>query len=89
MPIHVSWKSEFLGMKKQYCGKSTSGKEYEFSDGTKVTICKKGANVFFASLNKMGADDTKPRPATINETIFNETASQILNELIEWAVRRG
>ena len=49
-------------MKGTYCKKGDKTKCRPFTDGTKVCMCAKGWSVFFASINKMGADETKPRP---------------------------
>jgi len=64
MPIHVSWKSMVKSMlgNSKYCKRNPKRKCYPFSDGTRVCGCKGGWSVFFATVNKMGADDTKPMP---------------------------
>lgn len=73
-------------MGKQY--KSGEVKCRPFTDGSKVCISKKAWSVFFATINKMGADDTKPRPHRINETVFQETVKEVLRDMIEWIVTR-
>jgi hypothetical protein len=88
MPIHTDWKSMAESMSKESKYKAGKIKCRDFTDGSKVCMSSKAWSVFFATINKMGADDTKPRPATINETVFNETVTQVLNELVEWAVKR-
>lgn len=64
MPIHVSWKSMIKNMLDnfKYCKKNPKRKCYDFSDGSRMCGCKGGWNVFFATVNRMGADDTKPMP---------------------------
>ena len=69
MPIHTSWKPMLMGMRKTYCGQSTSGSKLKFADGTSVVVCEKAEQVFFATVNKMKADDTKPRPKKVQESI--------------------
>jgi len=66
MPIHTSWKKMCLSMKASY--KAGKIKCRKFADGTQVCMSEKAWSVFFATINKMGADDTKPRPKRkINE----------------------
>jgi len=48
-----------------------------FTDGTKVCMSKKAWQVFFATINKMGADETKPRPQKTQEAT---------EKLIHWFV---
>lgn len=64
MPIHVSWRSMVKSMlaNASYCKRNPKRKCYPFTDGKKVCGCAGGWSVFFATVNKMGADDTKPRP---------------------------
>lgn len=74
MPIHASWKSMAEGMRKTYAG----GKDKcrPFTDGSKVCMSVKAWSVFFATMNKMGADETKPRPKV--------KTSESTEKLIEW-----
>jgi len=72
-------------MRKQY--KAGKVKCRPFTDGTKVCASKRAWSVFFATINKMGADDSKPRPAKINETVFQETVKEYLNDLINWRIK--
>lgn len=53
--------NSILGNSK-YCKKDPKRKCYKFADGTRVCGCSGGWSVFFATLNKMGADETKPMP---------------------------
>lgn len=86
MPIHTSWKSQAKGMGKTYKGPTECRK---FIDGSQVCISKKAWSVFFATIKKMGAKPEKPRPAKISETVFNETAQSVIEEIIQWATVRG
>ena len=71
MPIHTSWKSMAKSMAKTYCKGATKKKCKKFTDGSQVCICQKGWSVFFASINKMGAKETQPRPSKkINEAVM-------------------
>ena len=72
-------------MKKQYkSGKVTCR---PFTDGSKVCASARAWSIFFATINKMGADDSKPRPEKVNETVFQETVNQYIQSLIEWATK--
>ena len=64
MPIHTSWKSMVKAMlgNSKYCKKNPKRKCHKFTDGTKVCGCQGGWSVFFASVNSMKADETKPMP---------------------------
>lgn len=64
-----------LGMKATYTKKGQSTVCRDFTDGSKVCMSKKGWNVFFATINKMHADETKPRPKKTQEAT---------DKLIEW-----
>ena len=67
MPIHTSWKSMATGMKTTY--KKGKVKCRKFADGSQVCMSEKAWSVFFATISKMGASDTKPRPKKkINES---------------------
>lgn len=68
MPINISWKKMALGMKSTYTKKGQSTVCRDFSDGSKVCMSEKGWSVFFATINKMGAKDTKPRPKQTQES---------------------
>jgi hypothetical protein len=74
------------GMKKQY----KSGKTVcrDFTDGKKVCMSKRAWTVFFASINKMGAKSESPRPKSINETVFNETAHTVIDDMVRWIITR-
>lgn len=74
-------------MKPQYKGGKITCRS--FSDNSQICMSKKAWNIFFATINKMKADDTKPRPQEINETVFQETVKIVMDEFVEWAVRRG
>ena len=56
-----------LGMKSTYTKKGQSAVCRNFTDGSKVCMSKKGWSVFFATINKMKADETKPRPKQTQE----------------------
>lgn len=88
MPIHTSWKSMAKGMAASKKYKKGTIKCRDFTDGSKVCMAKKAWNVFYASINKMGAKAEKPRPKSINETVFMETVAVVIQEIIEWAVTR-
>ena len=73
MPIHVSWKSmihSFLNNPK-YCKKNPERKCHKLSDGKRICGCQGGWSIFFATVNRMGADDTKPIPKSKKK--FNES----------------
>lgn len=74
MPIHASWKSMAEGMRKTYAG--GKGKCRPFTDGSKVCMSDKAWSVFFATINKMGADETKPRAKV--------KTSESTEKIIEW-----
>lgn len=74
MPIHVPWKSmikSFLNNKK-YCKKNSKRKCRKLSDGSRICGCQGGWSIFFATVNKMDADDTKPMPKKKKKN-FNES----------------
>jgi len=79
MPIHTSWKSMAKGMKTTYCGKKKAGpvKCRPFTDGSRLCMCAKAWQVFFASVNKMGADETKPRPKKVK-------TQEAVEKILEW-----
>jgi hypothetical protein len=56
------------GMKSTYTKKGQPTVCRDFSDGSKVCMSKKGWSVFFATINKMGASETKPRPKQTEES---------------------
>ena len=82
----MSWKKMAVNMQSQYKGGSIKCRG--FTDGTEVCMSSKGWSVFFATINKSGAKADKPRPKSINETIFQETAKQVVDEMIQWAVEK-
>jgi len=90
MPIHVSWKSMAEGMRGTY--KQGKVKCRPFTDGSQVCMRAKAWQVFFATINKMGADETKPRPArkkSVNEAKLIERfleSKGINEEVPRWAV---
>lgn len=67
-----------------YCSGDSPKECRDFTDGSKVCLCKKGWSVFFATLNKHGWDDTKPRPHTVSETIFNQAIEETVKSIVEW-----
>lgn len=64
-----------LGMKSSYTKKGQSTVCRDFTDSSKVCMSKKSWSVFFATINKMGADETKPRPKQTQEA---------KEQLIQW-----
>lgn len=44
----------------KYCERDTTKVTRDFTDGSKLTGCKGGWSVFFATMNKNGWDETKP-----------------------------
>lgn len=89
MPIHTSWKSMVKGMAGSY--KKGKMKCYPFTDGSKVCMRAKAWQVFFATVNKMGADETKPRPRKVKTGEANEKiiewfleAKQVKNNIPPW-----
>jgi hypothetical protein len=72
------------GMKKTYCKKGDKLVGRSFTDGSKVRLCSKAWSVFFATIRKHGWKETKPRPRTVNETVFNEAVEVYLDELRAW-----
>jgi len=77
MPIHTSWKSMAEGMRRTYAGQGKT-KCRPFTDGTKVCMSQKAWQVFFATINKMGADETKPRP--------HSKSTQESRKVVEWFI---
>ena len=77
MPIHTSWKSMAQGMKSTYAKGKTKCRP--FTDGTKVCMSTTAWSVFFSTVNKMGADETKPRPK-------KKTTQESREKLIKWYV---
>lgn len=69
-----------------YCKRSPKKKCYKFTDGKKVCGCAGGWSVFFATLNKKGWDDTKPRPKKVSQTVFEEAVQEVFDEILirEW-----
>lgn len=67
------------GMKATYCGRKKAGPQKcrSFTDGKKLCMCAKAWQVFFAKVNKMGADDTKPMP---KKKISEATLKRIFSE---------
>jgi len=88
MPIHISWKKMASGMRKTYCGKKDGkggGPECrKFTDGVPFCMCKKAWSVFFATLNKKGWKDTKPRPKSVTETVFLEAVEDTMTDILHW-----
>ena len=66
------------GMRKTYAGKGKV-KCRPFTDGSKLCMSAKAWQVFFATINKMGADETKPRPKS-------KRTQESREKLIEWFV---
>lgn len=85
MPIHTSWKSMVKSMlsNSKYCKRNPKRKCHKFSDGTSVCGCQGGWSVFFATVNKMGADDTKPMPKRRME----ESKEKIVRWFVESALK--
>lgn len=83
MPIHTSWSSMIRGMKNTYCKKGDKMKARPLTNGKKISSCKKGWSVFFATLRKRGWDDTKPRPKKVSETVFNEAVKETMKDFVE------
>lgn len=84
IPIDVSWRSMFLGMRTTYCAGKKLTREYKFADGKKSRICAKGASVFFATVTKMvgKGGETKPRPKKVTQEAFMEAAQEYCEEMI-------
>lgn len=60
-----------------YCKRNPKRKCRPFTDGKKVCGCQGGWSVFFATVNKMGADETKPRPK-------KATTQEAVEKILEW-----
>jgi hypothetical protein len=73
-------------MRPTYCKGDSTSKCRDFTDGSKVCLCEKGWNVFFATLNKHGWKDTSPRPSSISETVFLQAVEETVAilEIVEW-----
>jgi len=86
MPIHTSWKKMAIGMRASY--KAGKTKCRKFADGSQVCMSEKAWSVFFATINKMGASDTKPRPKKkkINEAKLLDwfMEAKMENDLPRW-----
>ena len=80
MPIHVSWKSMIQNMlnNPKYRKKNPERKCHKLSDGTRICGPQGGWSIFFATVNRMGASETKPIPKAKKK--FNE--SKIINNFI-------
>jgi len=59
-----------------YCKRNPKRKCHPFTDGSRLCGCQGGWSVFFATVNKMGADETKPRPKA--------KKTQESKKLLEW-----
>ncbi len=87
MPIHTSWKSMANSMKKQYKeGKVTCR---PFTDGSKVCASKRAWSLFYATVTKLvgRGGETKSRSKKINETVFQETVGEVIQDLINWRIK--
>lgn len=73
-----------LGMRSTYCSKGDSMKARDFTDGTSVRLCGKAWAVFFATINKHGWDEKKPRPHTVSETVFIEAVQETMKDIVKW-----
>ena len=80
MPIHVSWSSMIQNMldNPKYCSKDSKRKCHKLSNGKRICGCQGGWSIFFATVNRMGADETKPMPKS--KTKFNES------KVIKWFI---
>jgi hypothetical protein len=77
MPIHTSWKSMAEGMRSVKAYNQGKIKCRPFTDGSKVCMRTRAWSVFFATINKMGADETKPRPQKVK-------TSESMEKVIKW-----
>jgi len=66
----------------KYCKKGSKRKSNDFTDGTKLYGCKRGWSIFFATLNKRGWDDTKPRPKKVSETTIMMAVAETIHDLV-------
>lgn len=82
VPIHTSWKSMVKSMKASY--KAGKTKCRKFTDGAITCMSKKAWSVFYATLNKHGWKDTKPRPKSVTETVFLEAVEKTMTDLVHW-----
>lgn len=75
-------------MKGQY--KEGSVKCRDFTDGSKVCMSTRAWTIFFATVTKLAGHggETKARSQTINETVFNETVSLVVDDMVSWILTR-
>lgn len=67
-----------------YCSKDSKKECRDFTDGSNICLCIKGWSVFFATLNKHGWDDKKPRPHSVSETVFNKALEEGIKDIVGW-----
>jgi len=88
MPIHASWGSmirSFLNNPK-YCKKNPKRKCHKLSDGKRICGCQGGWSIFFATVNRMGADDTKPIPKSKKKFNESKTVDWFINKSKEYPI---
>jgi len=84
MPINTDWKSMIANMRSQYCSKGETAVSRDMSDGSKISICKKGWSVFFATMRKHGWKETEPHPKTMTQETIAAAIEDGKNEIINW-----
>jgi len=68
----------------KYCKKGSKRKSYDFADGTKLYGCKRGWSIFFATLNKQGWSDTKPRPKKVSESTVMMAIAETVYDMVKY-----
>lgn len=65
----------------KYCKKNPERKCHKLSDGKRICGCQGGWGVFFATVNRMGADEKNPIPKSKKK--FNESKT------VEWFINNS